>query len=512
MAVRSRRELLRTAGALAVVGAGAGVPQVLATTSAAAATSKPGPLVATDPDLHLLRRLTFGPTPQSVAELKRMGRKKWLDHQLAPATIDDSACTDLIATRYPQTLLTIPQARAAIDAFSWDLMFQVGQATISRAVWSQRQLLEVMVDFWSNLLNITCPSSEVWDNRCRFDADVIRRNAFGRYADLLLAATSHPSMLTYLNNANSTKDNPNENLGRELLELHSVGVDGGYNEKDMYQSALIMTGFGTDYDTGQFLYSAEDHYTGPVKVMGFRRPNPTGSGGYDVGLAYVRYLANHPSTAQRIATKLCQRFVSDVPPPRLVKHLADVYLAHGTAIAPVLRELIGSASFLNSTGKKVRRPFEDLVATLRVLGYKPDASGTQGMQGLYWMSGDLGQTPLSWPQPNGYPDEASSWQSAGGVLARWNSHLSLAAHWWPSTLRQPELLTLLPTKLPATYGAFVDALASRLVFRHLTLAHRHAVLTFLDRSASDPVDSQITGWRLPYLVALILDTPYHALR
>ena len=511
MAVRSRRELFRSAGALAV--AGAGLSQVVGTSAAAAAASS-GPLVATDPDLHLLRRLTFGPTPDSVAELKRLGRRRWLDQQLDPSSIDDKSCAHLISTRYAHTLWTIPQARAGLDAFSWDLMFQLGQATIARATWSRRQLFEVMVDFWSNHLNVTNPSDSVWDNRHHYDRVVIRKHALGRFEDMLIASARHPAMMGYLNNRESTKDALNENYGRELLELHTVGVDGGYNENDMFHSAQIMTGFGSDYDTGLFRYTAADHFTGRVRVMGFHDANKSGRGGYAVGLAYLKYLAHHPSTANRIATKLCQRFVSDTPSAGLVDHLASVYLANKTAIVPVLRALFASAAFHHSTGKKVRRPFEDLVATLRVLGYRPDAHGTKGMQGLYWMCQDLGQAPMAWPQPNGYPDEAIAWQSAGGVLARWNSHMSLAAHWWPNSLRQPALRALLPKRLPTTYGAFVDDLAKRLVFRTLTPAHRTAVLAFLEHKASDPLssDSADLNWRFAYVVSLILDTPYHSLR
>ena len=154
------------------------------------------------------------------------------------------------------------------------------------------------------------------------------------------------------------------------------------------------------------------------------------------------------------------------------------------------------------------------MATLRVLDYKPDRKGRDGMQALVWISDGLGQQPLAWSPPDGYPDVALSWQSAGGTLARWNTHLSLAAHWWPKELRQPPLRELLPRRLPKTYGALVDELAKRLVFRTLAAPHKQAILGFLGRSASDPLnsDSEAVQWRLPYLVALILDSPYHWVR
>jgi uncharacterized protein (DUF1800 family) len=331
---------------------------------------------------------------------------------------------------------------------------------------------------------------------------------------MLIASAQHPAMLHYLNNDENTRWAVNENYGRELLELHTVSVNAGYSETDMLNSARIMTGFGVDYDTGLYRYSTDDHYRGPVKVMGFSSPNANAANGHALGISYLKYLAHHPQTAKHIARKLIERFVSDVPNPTLTDALARTYLRNGTAIRPVLLQLLTSKAFNASVGKKVRRPAEDVVATLRIIGYRPEASGKSGMQGLYWMVDEMGHAPFAWSQPDGYPDVAASWQSAGTTLARWNSHLSLAGHWWPKELVRPDLLTLVPKPLPPTHGHLVDALARRLVFRTLHPAHKTAVLTFLGKNTATPLtaDSEAIGWRLPYLVALILDSPYHAVR
>ena len=511
MATLTRRRLFGLAAA------GAGGLSVASVTSGGTATAAEAgsgaQFVSPSQDLHLLRRATFGPTPSLKSAVKKQGRSQWLNKQLSPASIDDSFCDRLIRDRFPRVNWTIPQARDRLEPFSWDLMYDVSMATIARATWSKRQLFEVMCEFWSNHLNVTNPSDRVWDNRQDYDRRVIRRHALGRFEDMLIASATHPSMLLYLNNADSTKENPNENYGRELLELHTVSVDGGYNEQDMRNSTLIMTGFGVNWRRGTFNYARRDHYRGAVSVMGFSHPNPDADG-YSMGIKYLKYLANHPSTAHHIAYKLCERFVSDHPEAALVDRLAATYLAKGTAIAPVLRQLFNSDEFAGSVGEKTRRPFEDLVATLRVLDYKPDRKGRTGMQALVWISDGLGQQPLAWSPPDGYPDVALAWQSAGGTLARWNTHLSLAAHWWPKELRQPPARELLPKRLPKTHGALVDALARRLVFRTLAQPHKQAVLGFLGRSASDPLDadSEAVRWRLPYLVALILDSPYHWVR
>lgn len=510
MTTLTRRRLF----GLAAAGAGGlAVTSVSGSNAVAAEAGSGADFVPADLNLHLLRRATFGPTPALASAIKAQGRRAWLSKQLAPETIDDSSCDQLIKDRFPRVNGTIPEARDVLEPFSWDLMYELTAATIARAAWSKRHLFEVMCEFWSNHLNVTNPSDRVWDNRQDYDRRVIRRHALGRFEDMLIASATHPAMLLYLNNADSTKDNPNENYGRELLELHTVSVSGGYNEQDMRNSTLVMTGFGINWQHGTFLYSGREHYRGPVTVMGFTDPNPDADG-YGVGIRYLKYLASHPSTAQHIAYKLCQRFVSDTPDPLLVDRLAATYLAEGTAIAPVLQQLFLSKEFAASLGQKVRRPLEDLLATMRILGYGPDRRGRQGMQSLVWISDSLGQQPLAWSPPDGYPDTAPDWQSAGGTLGRWNTHLSLAAHWWPKELTQPELRSLLPARLPKTHGALVDAFAERLVFRTLAPAHKQAILGFLGRAGTDPLnsDSEAVRWRLPYIVALILDSPYHAVR
>lgn len=520
----SRRELFRTSAKAAALG-GVGALALQAAPASARPkghTVRPGApdqlagidFVPTDPNLHLLRRATFGITPQLQKQITKMGRTAWINKQLAPETIPDPVVDDLLASRFPGLAWTIPQALDNLEEFSWDLMQDLGIAAIARAAWSKRQLFEVMVDFWSNHLNVTNPHDDAWANRHDYDRNVIRKFALGKFSDMLAASVQHPAMMTYLNNAESTKYDPNENYGRELLELHSVGVLAGYTETDMWNSTLMMTGFGINWDTYQFKYYPSYHHTGQLKIMGHTSANSSATNGQTAGLAYVDYLAHHPATASRIATKLCERFVSDTPPPALVSALAATYLANDTDIKPVLRQLFNAADFASSTGQKVRRPMEALVATIRTLGIKADVSGRQGMQALYWIVDDMGQAPLAWVQPDGYPDRADSWRSAGGTLARWNTNMSLAAHWWPQQLVLPPLRNLLPRVLPTTYGGYVDALVTRLVQRTFPTAHRDAVCAFLGKNAASPLKATdpALGWRFPYVVSLILDTPYHQVR
>jgi uncharacterized protein (DUF1800 family) len=480
--------------------------------------------VAADPLLHLLRRATYGPTPASIDQIRALGATKWLDRQLAPASIPDPV-SDALVARLPLSGLSISAIRAKVKArtlanYSWDPMFQVGFAAMARAIWSERQLYEVMVDFWSNHLNVTCPSGDVWDSRPDYDRTVIRKYAFGRFADMLKASAKHPAMLTYLDNRFSSKAAPNENYGRELLELHTVGL--GYSEADVKNAARLLTGMTVSWETGAYRYDPRAHATGTVKVLGFTRANGTAAGGETVAAALLDHLALHPATAKRIATKLCVRFVADDPPASLVTKLVKVYLDNRSAIVPVLRALFTSAEFAASVAAKVRTPFEDVVATVRTVGYGPEKvvagsnpAGVKGLQGLYWMLEEAGQAPMSWAPPNGFPDVAAAWASPSGQVIRWNMHLNVVAGWWPDQLIRPaEPATALIGTLPATYGGLVDALAVRLVGRTLAAEHTAALTAFYGKTPASTLKANhgAVGWALPYLVSLILNSPYFAIR
>ena len=283
----------------------------------------------------------------------------------------------------------------------------------------------------------------------------------------------------------------------------------------MFDSSLIMTGFTLNPDTLLYRYDEYAHYTGTVSVLGFDRPNTKQSEGEQLGLDYLRHLARHPETARHLSRKLWIRFISDTPDPQFVDELAQVYLDNGTAITPVLRHLFLSEAFAGSVGQKLRRPYEDVIATLRLLGYRQEAgSRTAGLRALHWMVTELGQAPFAWGLPDGYPDDGASWLSAGSTLNRWNRHLSLASHWGAEELPMPPLRSLLPAKLPQTHGAMLDALARRLVFRTMEDHHKKAILTFLERRATDPFDKQDADalYRMGPAVALILDSPYHGVR
>jgi uncharacterized protein (DUF1800 family) len=505
----SRRTVL--AGAAAAAGGLATVAVGSTAAAAAPAAAGLGDLLPSDPIAHLVRRATFGPTPATLAEAAKLGVAGWLDRQLNPAAISDATC-DALLTRLPLAGASIATVRAKLPVHSYEAFGQLGRATVARAIWSNRQLFEMTVNFWSNLLHVAAPSSGIWDSRADYDAQVIRKHAFGTYADMLKASARHPAMLTYLDNRSSTKAHPNENYARELMELHTVGMI--YSEADVLAAAKLLTGL-TVGTTGTYAYSASRHATGAVRVLDFSHPNATAEGGEAAALAFLDHLARHPATATRIATKLCVRFVADEAPATLVAKLAKVYLDNGTAITPVLRALFTSPEFAAAAGQKVRTPFEDLTATVRALGLGPEKDGVKALDALYNTLVNAGNAPLRWAPPNGFPDVAAAWASPSAFLMRCNSHLNLAAGWYPKQLTRPaDMLKALVPVLPATYGGLVDALARRLLGTTLPAAQTAAVLSVagkLPTSSLKSGDKSVAG-SLPYLIALVLDSPTFQLR
>jgi uncharacterized protein (DUF1800 family) len=479
--------------------------------AAPAQAAGPANLLPDDAVQHLLRRATFGATPATLAEATRLGVEGWLDQQLNPAKISD-AVVDGVLARLPLANADTATVRAKLPQHSYEAFGQLGRATLARAMWSNRQLLESTVNFFSNVLHVAAPSSGIWDSRGDYDKQVIRKHAFGTFADMLKASATHPAMLTYLDNRSSTKAHPNENYARELMELHTVGMI--YSEDDVKAVARLLTGL-TVGAGGVYTYNASRHATGAVSVLGFQHANTTAEGGETAALAFLDHLAKHPATATRLATRMVVRFVADEAPATLVAKLAKVYLDNGTAIAPMLRALFTSPEFAASAGQKVRTPFEDLAATVRTLGLAPEKTGVAALDALYNMLVEAGNAPLRWAPPNGFPDVAAAWASPSAFLMRCNSHLNLAAGWYPKQLVRPaDMLKSLVPVLPGTYGGLVDALARRLVGTTLPAAHTAAVLSVagkLPTSSLSSSDKSLAG-SLPYLIALVLDAPTFSLR
>ncbi|HVE64876.1 MAG TPA: DUF1800 domain-containing protein [Mycobacteriales bacterium] len=504
--VVGRRQVLQVAGAAAVVATGRTALAAPAPAPAGVARAKGLPL-SRDPALHVARRLTFGPTPKLLARIRELGMSRWVEEQLDPDSIDDRT-TDLYAA--------VPSVGDAphVPFVRFDLgsLEAARSRTVIRQLFSEKQLYEVMVEFWANHFSIYGNHVLAGSYRNEDDLTVARPHALGSFRAMLHASARSPSMLFYLDQWLSDGKNPNENYARELLELHTLGVDGGYSEKDMSQAALALTGWTVDTGRGTFLYRPQSHYVGPLRVLGWRSANSTPQGGLEVGASLLDYLARHASTARFVATKLCRRFVSDRPPASLVASTAKVYLASDTAIKPVLRHIFASRAFRDSVGLKYRRPMELVGYSVRALGFEPRPQlAYDKARTLNNHLETLGQAPFNWPPPDGYPDVAEDWLSTAANLARWN-FLQQLSRGQIGGLGAPDYAALVGTPAPATAGDLVDRLVSRLTFQQVAAAHRAALLRYLELSAEAKVDANAVRTHAPALAALILSSPYVGVR
>lgn len=476
-----------------------------------------------NPNRHLLSRFAFGPSPHSLAQLSDIHADAWWARQIAYGKSHSHykaaphiAAIGTLLTHSPSTVRSYLKRRD--NEYGWTAMDQLSQVTLGLQTWSPAQLYETVVDFFANHLNVQNHNGDVWNSRHTMDYSVIRKYAFGTFTDMLLASARNPAMLIYLNNTdsngNGNGDNVNENYGRELLELHTVGV-GNYTETDVRHSAYLMSGRRANVEIGaksSYYFDPTHHYTAAVKVMGFSAHAHTAAEGQAVGDRYLKYLASHPATAKRLALKLCMRYVSDKPSAGLVAAVAKTYLAHKTAILPTLTAIFHSSEFWESRGRKVRRPTENLIATLRILNvHATDVA--KATQTLSWMTSNMGNRPLEWPSPNGYPDVAEAWASSGTLLDEWEYHRGIAQNWWKSNgFSEVKLTDLFGKSKPTNSGAAVSVLTTRITGMTFSSVHHTALEKFLQERSATPIKSSKVDDMLPHLVPLILDSPYHAMR
>ncbi|MGH7303283.1 MAG: DUF1800 domain-containing protein, partial [Candidatus Rokuibacteriota bacterium] len=363
---------------------------------------------------HTLSRLTYGPRPGDLERVRAMGVSAWIDRQLRPQTIDDSATEGALAElptlRMPihELLREFPrpdptmraqiasgqmsrramQERYPMDKRPVRIALELQAAKVVRAVTSERQLEEVMVDFWFNHFNVFAGKGDVRWYVSAYEREAIRPYAMGRFPDLVRATAHHPAMLFYLDNWLSArpdfivpagpnrgrKAGLNENYARELMELHTLGVDGGYTQKDVTEIARAFTGWTIDrpQTEGRFVFRPRMHDPGEKILLGQRIP---AGGGRDDGERVIEILTRHPATARFVATKLVRRFVADTPPPALVTRVAGAYASTGGDIPTMLRTIFESPEF--SSGEayraKIKKPFEFVASAVRAVDGHVDA-------------------------------------------------------------------------------------------------------------------------------------------
>ncbi len=473
--------------------------------------------------IHVLNRLTFGASARDIEEVKKTGLAAWIDAQIAPAAATDKGLAEKLAAIETLSLSTaelrekyeippnlrqeIQKVRAEREAETpdspmarrseWEEMrnrfpelarlagrpqqviADLQAAKIFRTVYAERQVEEVMVDFWFNHFNVFARKGPIEYMVGEYER-TIRANAFGKFEDLLVATAKSPAMLFYLDNWQSTDPNfdpralraqqrgrnrrpgadgglaprrpgrpgetmepegmarsaqpprrtfgINENYARELMELHTLGVDGGYTQADVVEVAKAFTGWtilgegpGGPRQNKESRYGFEEarHVKGDKKVLGVTVKN----GGEKEGLEILRRLAAHPKTATFVATKLVRRFVADTPPPALVQRAAATFEKTGGDIREVVRVILKSDEFLGPSFRaaKVKTPLEFVVSTVRVTGAE-----VRQARDLVQRIADMGMPLYLQQPPTGYKDTAEEWISTSSLLARMNFALDLA--------------------------------------------------------------------------------------
>jgi uncharacterized protein (DUF1800 family) len=370
----------------------------------------------------------------------------------APANpLDNEKYRQIIREYYQQNGLEQPQKLSA----------ELQASRILRAVYSERQLQEVMVDFWTNHFNVFMGKGADRWLLPAYDRDTIRPNAMAKFGSLLEATAKSPAMLFYLDNFQSVSPDMrqprglqaaqrqrrgiNENYARELMELHTLGVDGGYTQKDVQEVARCFTGWtifaprgggaavnammgeAGRRNAGTFFFNVRAHDDGEKTVLGHKIP---AGGGIKDGLLVLDILAHHPSTAKFIATKLVRHFVADDPPTSLVNRVAATYTKTDGDIREMLRTILFSTEFNSADAyrAKIKRPFELVISAVRTLG-----GDTNGGPGIHQWMQRMGEPLYGHQTPNGYSDAADAWVNTGGLLERMNFGLALASNRIPGT-------------------------------------------------------------------------------
>jgi uncharacterized protein (DUF1800 family) len=412
---------------------------------------------------------------------------------------------------------------------------ELQRAKLLRAVYSDRQLYELMVDFWENHFSIFANKDDDRYLVTGFDRETIRPFALARFRDLLGATAHSPAMLFYLDNWRSSVPRPypakgdkpagvdgglNENYARELMELHTLGVDGGYTQKDVQEVARCFSGWTIQKpnEQGLFLYRPGLHDDGDKVVLGHKILS---GGGIADGERVLDILATHPSTAKFIATKLARRFISDDPPQSVIDRAAAVFLKTDGSIRETLRAVITSPEFFSTAAyrAKVRSPFEYVAAALRVT-----SAETDGDRPVLDFIGRMGQPLFGRITPDGYADRADQWLSSGAMVARLNFAASLAMNRMRGTTL--DFSKLLPGVDQANKDAAAARLTSLTTRDELSDSTRAAIKTsttealtikpappqtnvptaFSGNGPAPPPLPQISGY-VPEMIALLIGSP-----
>ncbi len=407
---------------------------------------------------HALSRLTLGARAGDLEGVKAMGLDKWIDTQLHPERVpEDPALTERLAqlTTLDMSARELaekfqPPPADLVQAIQGDSQAkarakaqlkgkqngpqvpirELTEAKLYRAIYSEHQLEEQLVDFWFNHFNVSVTKGADRLLTASYERDAIRPHVLGKFRDLLGATAAHPAMLFYLDNWQNSVPTErlllqtkakqargiNENYARELMELHTLGVDNGYTQQDIIEVARCFTGWTMlqPRQGGEFFFNPRMHDQKEKTVLGVRIP---ANGGQRDGERVLDILARRPETAQFISLKLAQRFVADQPPPALVDRMAKKFRETDGNIRAVVQAMIASPEFFSEGARnaKVKTPFEFVVSAVRATGDEP-----RNLNRLIQKLNELGQPLYRKVEPTGYSTMAEEWVNSSGLLARMN--------------------------------------------------------------------------------------------
>jgi uncharacterized protein (DUF1800 family) len=512
---------------------------------------------------HALNRLGYGPRPGDLAHIRKIGLETWIAQQLHPEQIDDRALEARLAeyatlslspaallAEYPRPEaaakkmgITIEEynkrleaarhpaqgERPAPDRRPGAIADELIQAKLLRAVYSERQLQEQLADFWFNHFNVYLYKDQEIYLVSSYEREALRPHLLGKFRDLLEATAKSPAMLIYLDNSSSAdpaaferlrhataqqkaawknlppiggKRGLNENYGRELMELHTLGVDGGYTQQDVIEVAKCFTGWTVRQPqvTAEFYFDARIHDPGEKRVLGKKIKG----GGEKDGQQVLDLLVRNPATAKHISYQLAEHFVSDQPPDALVARMAKAFRKSGGDIREVLRTMIYSPEFWSRSSyeAKIKTPFELVASAARAVGADVDSPAPL----VNWVS-RIGEPLYQCLPPTGYKDNAATWVNTGALLNRLNFAIALASNRIRGT--QVDLPARLGSDLGGDAKLALDRATDTFLDGQLSAASRAT----LEKEATDPqvlrakLDDPIQNLDLGVLSGLVLGTP-----
>ena len=442
-------------------------------------------------DFLALNRITFGPRVEERAHFSEIGLQAYIEEQLAFDSINDFDCQLQL-----NPFKTLEMDANELEGISNQLFEnydrekvpnELRQATLLRQLYSKRQLYEVMVEFWSDHFNIYIEKGNCFYLKTVDDREVIRKNALGSFRDLVWASAHSPAMLVYLDNQANEKSHPNENYARELMELHTLGINGGYTQQDVMELARCLTGWTVKehFWLGDFVFKEDLHDTGTKQVLDMTIANS----GIKDAEQVIEMLVSHPSAARFIVTKLTHRFIADEPPQEIIEKAMQTFLNTHGEIKSVLRVILLDG--LSRAQSKYKRPANFVLSALRILNVETDGAA------IHDHLLRMGQSYFNWPTPDGYPDRSEAWQ--GNLMPRWQFAFELIRDEIKGT--KTGLKALMDVSAADSLPEEVDAVSSLLLGAPLASVTRDELIDSVMSAGATPEET------LQILVAGIIASP-----